>query len=611
MVSYSDALKMMQGGEDRTGYADMIDTLGEPGDLLAQKRTEAEQRRSLMELLSSQGDGSTDNTSIVFNDNNDFGNGINLGTFDTDGLTQSQKHTVGDIFNPSYYGFNSDVDENSSIADLFDLDEANIYEGGTKLISNFLVGNPDLRSGGEDFTDYVTDNKARTAYNVAKNAGYFTPYFPLSLAAEGLDFAGIGPERFIEEGGFEPSPSSMDAVDDPVYSDALDSSGFFNQDSLDRQRQINDAFENGTEFPYWYNEMDHEGSIAGEYLADGGRVGMQQGGMPAPALLGVSSGSLGFGGGQQNMANFQDAMYRPPLNRPPMRGDPDFVSGPGFGMQPTPMPFPVGPFKPMPFQPSPMQTADFDFGDYLGGSDPFAADYDPYVNATGTEAYDQYGMGMTQEDIDKVFADVDKFSLAAQEAKRKAAEEAAAAAAQQQQMGGDGPGPGGNTTGSFQGNYGQGPGATVGGANQGGYGDGTGGACFEPNTLIEMENGSEKKIKDVQLGDFTKGGKVTGVLQFEPIDDIHEYKGVIVAGSHFVREGNEFIMVQDSPKSVKIDKIPVVYSLDTTNRRIFINNIEFADYNGDGIAKKFLNNAGMDLAGFDKEVLRQVEHRLI
>jgi hypothetical protein len=160
-------------------------------------------------------------------------------------------------------------------------------------------------------------------------------------------------------------------------------------------------------------------------FADGGRVGMQQGGMPAPALLGVSSGSLGFGGGQQNMANFQDAMYRPPLNRPPMRGDPDFVSGPGFGMQPTPMPFPVGPFKPMPFQPSPMQTADFDFGDYLGGSDPFAADYDPYVNATGTGAYDQYGMGMTQDEINKVFADTDKFSLAAQEAKRKAEEETA------------------------------------------------------------------------------------------------------------------------------------------------------------------------------------------
>ena len=145
----------------------------------------------------------------------------------------------------------------------------------------------------------------------------------------------------------------------------------------------------------------------------------------------------------------------------------------------------------------------------------------------------------------------------------------------------------------------------------GGLGDGAGGACFEPNTYIKMQDGSEKKIKDVQLGDLTKGGKVTGVLQFEPIDDIHEYNGVIVAGSHFVKEGNEFIMVQDSPESIKIDKIPVVYSLDTSNRRIFINDIEFADYNGDGIAKNFLNNAGMDLSGFDKEVLRQVEHRLI
>ena len=70
-------------------------------------------------------------------------------------------------------------------------------------------------------------------------------------------------------------------------------------------------------------------------------------------------------------------------------------------------------------------------------------------------------------------------------------------------------------------------------------------------------------------------------------------------------------MVKDSPLSVKINKIPVVYSLDTSGRRIFIKDIEFADYNGDGVAKNFLNNAGVDLSGFDKEVLRQVEQRLL
>jgi hypothetical protein len=135
--------------------------------------------------------------------------------------------------------------------------------------------------------------------------------------------------------------------------------------------------------------------------------------------------------------------------------------------------------------------------------------------------------------------------------------------------------------------------------------------CFDPSTPIQMADGSTKEIKNIQLGDDTKGGEVTGVFQFKATDEIHDYKGVTVAGSHYVKEDGKFIMVKDSPLSVKIDKIPVVYSLDTTGRRIFINDIEFADYNGDGIAKGFLENAGVDLAGFDKEVLRQVEHRLI
>ena len=142
------------------------------------------------------------------------------------------------------------------------------------------------------------------------------------------------------------------------------------------------------------------------------------------------------------------------------------------------------------------------------------------------------------------------------------------------------------------------------GYNEGNY-------CFDPNTLIQMADGSEKKIKEIQLGDQTKGGEVTGVFQFKASDEIHDYKGVTVAGSHYVKEDGRFIMVKDSPISVKIDKIPVVYSLDTTGRRIFIKDIEFADYNGDGIAKGFLANAGLDLSGFDKEVLRQVENRLI
>ena len=158
-----------------------------------------------------------------------------------------------------------------------------------------------------------------------------------------------------------------------------------------------------------------------------------------------------------------------------------------------------------------------------------------------------------------------------------------------------GPGPGKGNTGA----------ASMGsGYNEGNY-------CFDPSTPIQMADGSTKEIKNIQLGDDTKGGEVTGVFQFKATDEIHDYKGVTVAGSHYVKEDGKFIMVKDSPLSIKIDKIPVVYSLDTTGRRIFIKDIEFADYNGDGVAKSFLSNAGVDLTGFDKEVLRQVEHRLI
>ncbi len=168
--------------------------------------------------------------------------------------------------------------------------------------------------------------------------------------------------------------------------------------------------------------------------------------------------------------------------------------------------------------------------------------------------------------------------------------------------GGFGGGGGGGSTGASD-STGQSTGSS------GGYNDGN--YCFDPSTPIQMADGSTKEIKNIQLGDDTKGGEVTGVFQFKASDEIHDYKGVTVAGSHYVKEDGRFIMVKDSPLAVKIDKIPVVYSLDTSGRRIFIKDIEFADYNGDGVAKNFLNNAGVDLTGFDKEVLRQVENRLI
>jgi hypothetical protein len=41
--------------------------------------------------------------------------------------------------------------------------------------------------------------------------------------------------------------------------------------------------------------------------------------------------------------------------------------------------------------------------------------------------------------------------------------------------------------------------------------------CFDPSTPIQMADGSTKEIKNIQLGDDTKGGEVTGVFQFKAL----------------------------------------------------------------------------------------------
>ena len=209
----------------------------------------------------------------------------------------------------------------------------------------------------------------------------------------------INPEkkRFVQEAVMaedmnnlmQPRPKYTAPPKEETIMDKLNRINFFEGEYGD--------LDDGLSFGYDINPFDETANANLTYsFADGGRVAMQQGGMSMPALLGVSSGSSG------NLFN----NYMP---------NPSAVPGPSYETLPMPN-------MPQYTQSMPMQ--DFNFGDSLGGPDPYAVTYDPYVSATGTGAYDNYGLGMTQEDIDKVFADTDKFSLAAQAAKRKAEEEA-------------------------------------------------------------------------------------------------------------------------------------------------------------------------------------------
>ena len=112
----------------------------------------------------------------------------------------------------------------------------------------------------------------------------------------------------------------------------------------------------------------------------------------------------------------------------------------------------------------------------------------------------------------------------------------------------------------------------------GGSGPAGGGqSCFVKGTMLQMADGTEKEISTVELGDNTKGGIVEMTMQGLP-QTIYNYKDVLVSGSHWVIEDNEFVAVEDSKHGVLTDKVEPVYTLKTSDHRMWINDIEFGDF---------------------------------
>ena len=116
-------------------------------------------------------------------------------------------------------------------------------------------------------------------------------------------------------------------------------------------------------------------------------------------------------------------------------------------------------------------------------------------------------------------------------------------------------------------------------ATSSGGGGGNSGGCFLKGTQVTMADGSTKAVEQVDLGDnVAKGGKVFAVGKFL-INDLYDYKGVKVAGSHMVSEDGNWVRVEDSKHGKALgDDEHTVYVFGSENRRILINDILFTDY---------------------------------
>lgn len=105
-------------------------------------------------------------------------------------------------------------------------------------------------------------------------------------------------------------------------------------------------------------------------------------------------------------------------------------------------------------------------------------------------------------------------------------------------------------------------------------------SCFPAGTVIDMEDGSKKDIKDIRIGDITKaGGKVTAVHQFANTALLYLYRNVLVTGGHAALHNGLFERVEFIIEAEETRIVPsIVYNISTKNHLLSIKGHLFLDY---------------------------------
>jgi len=119
--------------------------------------------------------------------------------------------------------------------------------------------------------------------------------------------------------------------------------------------------------------------------------------------------------------------------------------------------------------------------------------------------------------------------------------------------------------------------------NTGGPSRSSGGFCFGAGTSVEMVDGTSKAIEDVTIGDATRGGAVTGVMQFKRPHLMYKLNGTEVTGGHNVFDSSDGIWkpVKEVASAVRMPRsvnAGPVYDFSCTEHRIFSGGYEYTDY---------------------------------
>lgn len=112
--------------------------------------------------------------------------------------------------------------------------------------------------------------------------------------------------------------------------------------------------------------------------------------------------------------------------------------------------------------------------------------------------------------------------------------------------------------------------------------------CFVEDTLVEMKDGTQKPIKELELGDELKGGsivdKIIKINNKRTPNQMYNINNIKVSGSHYIYDENakKYMKVEELNGAEKIDEIPdILYNLCTSDHNIYIGNHKFWDWDDD------------------------------
>lgn len=106
--------------------------------------------------------------------------------------------------------------------------------------------------------------------------------------------------------------------------------------------------------------------------------------------------------------------------------------------------------------------------------------------------------------------------------------------------------------------------------------------CFDKDTMLLMNDGTSKKIKDVCVGDVLENNNIVTATFILGSNDVvmHNYNGTIVSGCHSVFHEEQIKFVKDCPQTVKLDKydFPFIYCLNTSKKIIKVGDVVYLDW---------------------------------